>query len=111
MIIALLINRVTKFKLNNPIKPQLSAPTIVKINAIWCSACLIMNKIWKNVLKKYDIETINLDYDIDEEEVKKYNVGDVLPVFIFYKDDIEVCRVVGEKSEDEFINIIDGIGD
>lgn len=84
---------------------------VVKINAIWCSACLIMNKIWKNVLKKYDIETINLDYDIDEEEVKKYNVGDVLPVFIFYKDDIEVCRVVGEKSEDEFINIIDGIGD
>lgn len=84
---------------------------VVKINAIWCSGCLIMNKVWKNILKKYDIETINLDYDIDEDEVQKYNVGDTLPVFIFYKNDEEVCRIVGEKSEDELVSIIDGIGD
>ena len=79
---------------------------VVKINAVWCSGCLVMNKIWKNILKEYNIETINLDIDIDEDEVKKYNVGDVLPVFIFYKDDIEVKRVIGEKSEEEMINII-----
>ena len=79
---------------------------VVKINAVWCSGCLVMNKIWKNILKEYNIETINLDIDIDEDEVKKYNVGDVLPVFIFYKDDIEVKRVIGEKSEEEMINVI-----
>ena len=45
---------------------------VVKINAIWCSGCLVMNKIWKNITKKYEIETLNLDYDMDEEEVKKY---------------------------------------
>ena len=84
---------------------------VVKINAVWCSGCLVMNKIWKNILKSYDIETINLDYDIDEEEVSKYDVGDVLPVFIFYKDDKEVCRIVGEKSEKEMIKIIKEIGD
>ena len=58
-----------------------------------------------------DIETINLDYDMDEDEVKKYNVGDVLPVFIFYKDDEEVIRVVGEKSEEQLLKIIEEIGD
>ena len=80
---------------------------VVKINAIWCSGCLIMNKRWKNILKSYDIETINLDYDMDEEEVSKYNVGDVLPVFIFYKDGKELVRTVGEKTEEELIGIIE----
>lgn len=79
---------------------------VVKINAIWCSGCLVMNKRWKNILKSYDIETINLDYDMDEEEVSKYNVGDILPVFIFYKDGVEFKRTVGEKDEEELISII-----
>ena len=84
---------------------------VVKINAIWCSGCLIMNKRWKNILKTKDIETINLDYDMDEDEVKKYNVGDVLPVFIFYKNDKEVRRTTGEVSEEELLNIIEEVGD
>lgn len=84
---------------------------VVKINAVWCSGCLVMNKIWKNILKFKDIETINLDYDMDEDEVKKYNVGDVLPVFIFYKDNEEVIRVIGEKSEEQLLKIIEEIGD
>lgn len=84
---------------------------VVKINAIWCSGCLVMNKIWKNILKSKNIETINLDYDMDEDEVKKYNVGDVLPVFIFYKDDKEVRRIVGETSEEELLKIIEEVGE
>ena len=84
---------------------------VVKINAVWCSGCLIMNKVWNNILKIKEIETINLDYDMDEEEVKKYNVGDILPVFIFYKNDEEVVRVVGEKSEAQLLKIIEEIGD
>lgn len=82
---------------------------VVKINAIWCSGCLIMNKIWKKVLEEKDIETINLDYDMDEDEVKEYNVGDRLPVFIFYKDDKEVKRLVGEHSYEEMISVIEEV--
>ena len=58
-----------------------------------------------------NIETINLDYDMDEDEVKKYNVGDILPVFIFYKDDKEVKRIVGETSEEELLKIIEEVGE
>ena len=56
---------------------------VIKINAIWCSGCLVMNKVWNNILKIKQIETTNLDYDVDSEEVLKYNAGTVLPVFIF----------------------------
>ena len=85
---------------------------IIKISAIWCGACLIMNKIWNKLKNNYDFEAIELDYDMDEEEVKKYNVGDVLPVFIICSpDDKEIMRIKGEISYKDFAAKIEGIGD
>ena len=82
---------------------------IVKISAIWCGACLIMNKVW-NKLKDKDIELIELDYDMDEEEVKKYNPGDILPIFIIFDGENEVLRLTGEFSYDEFISKLKEVG-
>ena len=74
---------------------------IVKISAIWCGACLITNKSWNQLKKNYSFDFLELDYDMDEEEVEKYNPGKVLPVFIFLKDDKEIDRLVGEVSYEE----------
>ncbi len=75
---------------------------IIKISALWCPACLITNKALDKYLNENkDIEIVNLDYDFDEEEVKKYNVGTILPVLIFEKDNKEVLRLIGEKNYDE----------
>ncbi len=82
---------------------------VVKIGAVWCNGCLVMNNVWNKVLKTKDVDTKVLDIDMDEEEVKDYNVGDVLPVFIFYKGDKEVKRIVGEVSYDEMIKVIEEI--
>ena len=79
---------------------------VIKITAIWCSACLIMNKRWNEIEKDYDIETISYDLDFDEEEVDKYNVGDTLPVFIIVDEDKEIKRLVGEHSIDELKEFI-----
>lgn len=84
---------------------------VIKITALWCSGCLIMNKTWNEVLKQRNIETISLDYDMDEEEVSKYNPGNILPVFVFEKDGMEVKRIIGEKSLKEMLNIIEEVGD
>lgn len=84
---------------------------VVKINALWCSACLVMNKVWKKIEDKYNFEVLQLDYDIDEDEVKKYNVGEVLPVFIFFDGDKEILRVIGEKSEKDFLELIKRLGE
>lgn len=82
---------------------------IIKINAIWCPACLSMHKIWNQITKEYpNIEIINYDYDLDEETVKKYNVGSILPVAIFYQDDKEIARLNGEKTKEEIEKIIRG---
>ena len=80
---------------------------IIRINAMWCGGCLAMHKVWKKVENEYpNLEITNYDYDMDEDVVKEYNPGTLLPVAIFFKDDIEVERLNGEKSFEEIIEII-----
>lgn len=84
---------------------------VVKINALWCSGCLVMNKVWNNILKKHPIETKDLDYDMDYLEVEKYAPGEILPVFIFLDDSSnEIKRIVGEVSEKKMNEILTEIG-
>ena len=81
---------------------------IIKIGAIWCPGCLVMNKIWNKINKDYELDIIELDYDMNNDEVVKYNVGKVLPVIIFMDDEgIEIERLVGEQKEDKLRNLID----
>ena len=83
---------------------------IIKIGAIWCPGCLVMKKVWKNIMGKYPgLDVTELDYDMDSLEVAKYNPGKVLPVCIFTNDDgIELARLIGEQKEEI---ILDKIGE
>ena len=81
---------------------------IIKISAMWCPACLIMNKTWKKIKEEYtDIEIVNLDYDIDSLEVEKYEPGKILPVIIFIDKDKEVNRLIGEIPIEKIRSEID----
>ena len=46
---------------------------IIRIGAIWCPGCLVMNKIWNKISKDNSLEIVSLDYDMDSEEVEKRN--------------------------------------
>ena len=74
---------------------------IIKISAVWCPGCLMMRKVWKSINSKYnDLDITELDYDMDSNEVSKYNSGKILPVVIFESDDgIELERLIGEQKE------------
>ena len=80
----------------------------IKINAVWCPACIITNKVWKKIEKEYkNLDLEELDFDFDEDEVKKYNIGEVLPVVIVLDKDKEVTRLVGEHSEKEIYEFVE----
>ena len=80
---------------------------IIKIGAIWCPGCLVMKKIWKNIEKENELNIKELDYDIDKEEVEKYNIGNILPVIIFLNDkEQELERLIGEQKEEKILEII-----
>lgn len=59
----------------------------------------------QEIEKKFpNFEHIEYDFDLDEEIISKYNVGEVLPVFILLDGDTEVTRLVGEKTVAEIEN-------
>ena len=82
---------------------------IIKIGAVWCPGCLVMKKVWKNIMNDYpNLDITDLDYDMDNLEVSKYNAGKVLPIVIFLdKNNNELERLIGEQSEDNLRRIID----
>lgn len=83
---------------------------IIIINAMWCPGCLISKSIWNEIKLMYpNIEYINYDYDLDEDKILKYNIKDIIPVVIFEKDNIEIKRIIGEKSKKEILNIMETI--
>ena len=79
---------------------------IVKITSFGCPSCIIMNKVINQIKIEYpDIEIEEFDYDFDD--VDNYDVGKILPVFIFYKDDKEIGRLKGEHKKEELVKIIE----
>ena len=80
---------------------------VLVISAIWCPSCLILNKHLKKLNKEYkNIPIRKLDYDLDEEEVKEYNVGTKLPVIIIKENEKEIERLIGEKSYEETVDFL-----
>ena len=69
---------------------------IIVISAVWCPSCLILKKNLKKLKENYNIDYTMLDYDLDDTEVEKYNIGDKLPVMI-----VDDKRLIGEKSYEE----------
>lgn len=81
---------------------------ILKFSAVWCPGCLVMKSIWNEILKEFsNIDITEYDYDLDEDMVEKYNVGDKLPVVIIIDDNNnEIKRIIGEKKKEELIEFI-----
>jgi len=77
---------------------------LIKISAMWCPACLIMRNLLNDI--DFDIEQIEYDYDMDDDIVSEYSVGDILPVLILMDNDKEVSRLVGEKSKEEVLEFL-----
>ncbi len=84
---------------------------ILKFNAVWCSGCLVMKKTIKEIEELYpNIEIESYDYDMDQEQVEKWNVGEIIPVLVFTDENYnEISRLIGEKTKKEIIKEIERI--
>lgn len=82
---------------------------LIRISSTWCVSCIVTDKIWKELKNEYPYQFTDYDYDIDEEELKQYEIGNILPVIIILKENKEITRIIGEKSKSEIKKIIDSI--
>jgi thiol-disulfide isomerase/thioredoxin len=82
---------------------------VLKFGAVWCPGCLVMKPRWKEIeVENPWLETRYFEYDDAQEMVDKWQVGKVLPVFIFLtKDDKEITRLTGEPTKTEILKIIE----
>ncbi len=81
----------------------------IVISAVWCPSCLVFNRHLRKIKKEYStFPMLHLDYDLDEEQVEKYQVGKILPVMIIEDEEgREIDRLIGEKSYDEIVVFIE----
>jgi len=83
---------------------------LLRIGAIWCSACLVMTKVISKIIDDYNIDYEELDLDMDEEKASNYNPGHVLPLFIVLDNGNEITRFAGEFSYEELKEKLKGAG-
>ena len=80
---------------------------IVKITSLGCPSCIIMNKVFNQIKEEYSFDLEEYDFDFDD--IEKFNAGNIMPVYIFYKDNNEIGRLCGEHKKEDFIKIIEGV--
>lgn len=81
---------------------------VVKIGAPWCASCIIMKPRWQEIEQENPwLETEYYDYDVNNEKLKEFNLGDDIPVFIFLdKEGNEIDRKTGELGKEEIVELI-----
>ncbi len=85
---------------------------VIRISAMWCMSCLLMRPRWDKVFSNKNFEIIDYDYDLDHDQIVKYEVGKIIPVLIFLdENDNEIKRIIGEKKEKELEIIIGEINE
>lgn len=82
---------------------------LVRISAIWCTSCILTYNDFNEIKEEYkEFEYEELDYDTDD--IDSYNVGNILPVIIVYKDNKEITRIIGEKRKKEIKKVLEELG-
>lgn len=84
---------------------------LIRISATWCSSCIITYQSWEEIKKEYPSFSFQeLDYDMDEDKIKKYQIGKIIPVIIILNDNnVEIGRIIGEKSKKYIIKTIENL--
>jgi thioredoxin 1 len=77
--------------------------------AEWCGPCKMMAPMIQEAVSKYKVELLKIDVEENNDMVLEYNIGSV-PTLIFFKDGVEVSRLVGfqpvQKISEEIEKIL-----
>ena len=91
---------------SNELSFEFKQSGLLDLGAIWCSPCRTMAPIVEEISEEQlDIQIATCDIDENPQIAIDYGVRSV-PTFIFFKDGIEIDRLVGVCSKQKLINKI-----
>lgn len=99
----------TQENLQNALKS--GRPTVLQFAVSWCSYCLRMEPIMKELKKEYSgrVNIITANFDTEKDLVSEYRVFST-PFFVFFDANGEVLRtLVGYQSRDNIERVINSI--
>ena len=90
-------------------------PQVLKFTSSMCLDCQTMNKIFKEIMPKYENKIILTEIQVqdknsfNEEQIKKYNVTLVPTIILLNSKDVQVKRIEGAVSKEEMDKCLQGL--
>jgi thioredoxin 1 len=75
---------------------------VLYFTAEWCNPCERTRPVAENLKKDGLVDFIFVDADTEIELLEKFEVKSI-PTYILLKDGLEVARMNGAKTRDEFL--------
>jgi len=81
---------------------------IIKFIALWCADCIVMRPLWREISEKFSqLEIVDIDFDDNEAEAKKFVVTKIPLTIFFDSDDKEITRHQGMHNKADLIKLIE----
>ena len=81
---------------------------VIDFFATWCGPCKMLSPVMDEISSELkDVNFYKIDVDKNEDVAMEYVIMSI-PTIIIFKDGKVVNSIVGLKSKDELINIING---
>ena len=90
-------------------------PQVLKFTSSMCLDCQTMNKIFKEIMPKYENKIILTEIQVqdknsfNEEQIKKYNVTLVPTIILLNSKGVQVKRIEGAVSKEEMDKCLQGL--
>jgi len=98
---------ITDSKKFNEFLKTSQTPVIVDFSASWCGPCKILTPILEKMSDNIkNVSFVKIDVEKVSDLSEKYNITGV-PTLIFFKNELEVKRIVGAVSENKLQSVID----
>ena len=74
----------------------------IYFSAPWCGPCRMLGPVMQRVNNTIPVQKINVDEQV--ELAQQYNVRNI-PTVVLLENGQEVKRIIGAKSESEYLNV------
>lgn len=94
---------------------QAGKPQIIKFTSAMCLDCQTMNKIFQEIMPKYENKIILTEIHVqdknsfNDQQIKKYNVTLVPTIILLNSKGAQVKRIEGAISEEEMDKYLQGL--